>query len=123
MPFKLTESSHPQIIEIEYTGAVTPDELIAAFEVLAKEAQVRNSYKILADCSHLEGGHSILNLYYLIDLIEKAGIPHTMMEAIIQPQLTATQEEVRFYETACLNRGYNVRIFANREAALEWLIK
>jgi hypothetical protein len=35
--------------------------------------------------------------------------------------LQSSIAEIKFYETACKNRGFNVKIFTEREDAIAWL--
>jgi hypothetical protein len=60
-------------------------------------------------------------LYHLIALYDKARVPREMKEAVLLPALPGTLEEVKFYETASLNEGYNVRLFDDADAARSWL--
>lgn len=66
------------------------------------------------------GGHSIVDLYALIKLLESRDL-RGLKEAILMPSLQASRQDVEFYETACLNRGFNVKVFRDRQAALDWL--
>jgi hypothetical protein len=109
-------------IEILYSGNVSNDELIDAV-LKAKVLSEENGTNVfLADCSNMSGGHSIIDLYNLILLYEQLGLSRTLREAILLPAMPDTIENVRFYETASLNRGYTVRLFENREEALGWLL-
>jgi hypothetical protein len=35
--------------------------------------------------------------------------------------MSAAGEDIAFYETTCRNRGLAVRVFAERDEALDWL--
>ena len=67
------------------------------------------------------GGHSVVALYGLIGVFQSVGIDWRFREAVLMPSLDAAAEEVAFYETACRNRGFNVRVFRERGEALAWL--
>jgi dihydroorotase len=67
------------------------------------------------------GGHSVLDLYNLISLYKDSGFPNNFKEAILMPNLNDPVENVQFYETACLNRGYNVKVFNDKDNAVLWL--
>ncbi|MFZ2449678.1 MAG: hypothetical protein WAW36_04065 [Methylovulum miyakonense] len=54
---------------------------------------------------------SVLYALYAIALMLK--------EAILLPSLPAPIENVKFWETACYNRGLRVRIFDDRQNALD----
>ncbi|ACF13436.1 hypothetical protein Ctha_0971 [Chloroherpeton thalassium ATCC 35110] len=41
--------------------------------------------------------------------------------ALLQPDSAKSRKAAHFYETASLNRGWNVKIFKNQDDALAWL--
>lgn len=45
----------------------------------------------------------------------------TAHETLILPVHRPSMEDVRFWETACGNRGFCVRVFDDRDAAIAWL--
>lgn len=117
---------HPElpIIEASYSGRLSADELtdsVRQFGVLARESSRR---LLLSDCTTLEGGHSILDLYGLADTVLAGGENHLLSkEALILPSLPDSAEKVSFWETVCYNRGLNVRVFVDRRSALDWLFE
>lgn len=69
----------------------------------------------------MKGGHSVFDIYFLLDLYQQFEIPKTIKEAVVFSNEKDNKEKVKFYETASLNKGYNVRIFSNRDEAVKWL--
>jgi hypothetical protein len=41
--------------------------------------------------------------------------------AVLMPKDAAARKELQFYETVCLNRGWQVKIFNTKQEALAWL--
>ena len=121
MPAAVQYLDKPNIIEIVYDGVISPQELIDAAKDAIRESKDHGSKLILADCTRLEGGHSIADLLDLILLFRELGIDRSYREAIVLPSLAHQLGNVEFFETACLNRGYNVRLFGTREAGMGWL--
>lgn len=117
---------HPEhpVIEATYSGLLGPAELsdsVKAFGVLARES---GRGLLLSDCTSLEGGHTLLDLYGLADIILSSGESRLLQrEALILPELPDSAEKVGFWETVCYNRGLDVRVFKDRGSALEWLLK
>lgn len=110
-----------QVIECTYEGMVSPDEL---FQVARQAVDLHATSRVdrfLADLTRLGGGHSPSDLLGVVDLLESSGLPRTLREAMVVSPSTASAMDVQFYEDACRNRGWNVRIFVDRAAALEWL--
>jgi hypothetical protein len=110
-----------KIIELTYSGSISPQELKEAFDASLLLAEKEKILLFLADCTNMIGGHSVVDLYSIITLLESTGLSRRIKEALLLPSLRSSVAEVKFYETACLNRGFNVKIFLNREDALAWL--
>ena len=49
------------------------------------------------------------------------GADRSARVALLLPTPPKEREAVEFYETACRNRGWNVRSFDERPAAIDWL--
>lgn len=121
MPFQVNVQLVPGYVELIYQGQLSPDEVERSAIKSMVAARGNNLKKILADCSELLGGHSIIDLYGLIELFAADRTGPRIKEALIMPTLPVASDNVRFWETACINRGLDVRIFNDRESALEWL--
>lgn len=123
MPWKLEVSGSPAIIEVIYEGDVAAPELEAAFASALAEGIRRQSPLFLANLVLLTGGHSIIDLMDIVTRIEAGGIDRRFREAVLVPPGTPIGPHAEFYETACRNRGFNARVFNDREEALAWLHK
>lgn len=121
MPYRIEISSEPEKLEVKYFGKVTEDEYRAAIIEFIDKKGGSKYLLVLTDCLEMNIGPSVLDVYERINMYEKLGIDTETKEAILIPADQIVVENVKFYETACLNRGYNVRIFENRKEAIEWL--
>ena len=110
------------MIELTYTGMVTPAELSATIKDSMALMQARGITRIFTDCTGLEGGHSAFHLFD--DMLKIVGDIQALglKEAILLSAQPAVAANVRFWETAGQNRGLNIRTFSDRTAALEWLL-
>ena len=121
MPWNIKLNDEKKIVELAYFGVVSADDLnkaLAAALKLSKENEIK---LFLADCSQMIGGHSVTDLYYLATIYEASGFTRDMKEALLMPAMQSTHEQVKFYETTCLNNGFNVRIFNEVGEAINWL--
>ncbi len=123
MPWKLEVSGSPAIIEVIYEGVVAPADLEAAFYAALAEGSQRQSLLFLANLASLTGGHSIIDLMDIVSRIEAEGIDRSFREAVLVPPGTPLGQHAEFYETACRNRGFNARVFNDRDEAIAWLRK
>jgi len=120
MPWNVQYHAELQIVEIRFIGQLTSQELHAALEQAIASSHHHDTYRCLADCSELQGGHSIVDLFNLADMLAALQLPR-FREAVLMPQLAASRELISLWETACFNRGLQVRVFESRPVALEWL--
>jgi len=120
MAWNIKYNCDHKIIEITYSGIVSPSELNDALAAAMSLSQKECTLLVLADCTDIAGGHSVTDLFFLISLYEKHGL-RGMKEALILPALKSSIDQVLFYETACLNRGFNVKILRNSQEAIAWL--
>lgn len=110
-----------KIIRSTYSGNVTPRELQDAFIAALELAKTTGCSSFFANCLEIEYGHSSVDLYFLISQYAPNGLNHTMKEAVLLPRNQHAAKDILFYETACLNRGFNVRTFTDTDKAINWL--
>ena len=118
MPWSLSQPEEHPWVELVYHGVVPLHELVEAFEALMGLCRGRTLF--LADCTRLEGQPSPVDLLRLIERFDTTSQGRQFREAILVPKGQAA-DAVRFYETACLNRGFQVRVFEQRGDAEAWL--
>jgi hypothetical protein len=121
MPWEVRYLAEERLVDSTYEGDVLPRELRGAIESTIRLGIENGSERYLADVSGMNDGHSIVDLSEAINRFEALGLTRSLREALVVPAAAASDEKARFYETACRNRGGNVRIFADRAAALAWL--
>ncbi len=122
MPWSIVEPPGSEIVEVIYSGTIPPPELAAVVKQLLDRLEKKERVRMLTDLTTLVGGHSIVDLYVLVDEIHRRGLAGRYREAIILPKAAATAEMAGFWETACTNRGIEVRLFTDRAKAMAWLV-
>lgn len=121
MPVKLEFSDNPHRIEVTYSGAISESDYKQAIIDFVKFNSEKKCLLVLTDLRDMIVTPSILNVYDSINMFEKMGIDKKTSEALIMPENKFAADNIKFYETACQNRGYNVKIFYNKEDAVKWL--
>ena len=121
MGWDATYVAEGHFVETTYEGVIAPDELNTAVVRTLALAHSHQTTLFLADCSQLVGGHSLVDLSHLIDSLVVLGMVGHLKEALIMPHLRAAAHDVAFWEAACVNRGLLVRLFPERQTALDWL--
>ena len=109
-------------VELGYIGMLKAHDLQEALAAGIKLGREHDTWLVLADCSRLDGGHTIVDLFGLAAALAELGAAQRFREALIAPVNPDVAETVKFWETTSLNRGLQVRMFPERDAAVEWLI-
>jgi hypothetical protein len=123
MPSSVSYLPELNAVLIVYDGVISPDMLLEAAQSALALSREHGSRRFLADCSALAGGHSVIDLYGLAKMLEAAGFGRDSREAIVLPQLAAAAADVRFWETTCRNRGFDVCVFETAAPARRWLAR
>ena len=121
MPWTTSYLEDLDVVLTVYAGVIPPADLQKAAAATLKLAREQGTHRLLGDCATLEGGHSIVDLYGLGQMLESLPLPAGLHEALVMPQLTAVARDVHFGETTCRNRGIDVRVFKTMDEALAWL--
>jgi hypothetical protein len=107
-------------VEVTYTGVVSREELSAAARLALDLTVKHGTNRVLTDCTAMQGGHSVADLYFLSDWLVSVKA-YRMREAVLMPAEAAFNQLVQFWQTTCTNRGLNVRVFDRPETAWQWL--
>jgi hypothetical protein len=123
VPFSVTYLVEHHVVETVYAGVLGTGEFEAAVAATGDVAAEHLCARFLSDCRGLEADEqrATLDIWALAEFL--ASLPPGVFEreALLLPAVAAAGEEVAFYETTCRNRGLAVRIFAERDEALDWL--
>ncbi len=124
MPYQIRFLETEQIVETVYHGILDLNELIEAATASLNEAEKHQATRFLGDCTALNSGGSLFDVYDLVRFYDTLSVPyaHFLKEAILLPQIPQAAENLSFYELVTRNRGLDVRIFSERQAALDWLL-
>jgi hypothetical protein len=121
MPWEVRLLADLKIVETTYTGRVTPQDLEKAAIATLSLARENETNRYLGDCTGLESGHSLVDLFDLVSSLNAGPVDRRSKEAILLPTSPDVAAEVQFYETTSRNRGLNVRVFRDRHDAIAWL--
>lgn len=123
MPWQARTSADRRYVEILYSGRVTPDELQAAFDRAMELSRSLERPWFFADCTGLTENPPLSGLYFLADQFATVAFEQRVREALVLPARPESADSVTFWETTCANRGLDVKVFAEREPALDWLLR
>ena len=121
MPWNVSYLSDARVVETRYTGHMPKNDLRAAVAATIAAAAEHGTARFLSDCQKLLGGHTVVDLFVIVEELAGTKPDKSIKEAIILPLEKTPADHVRFWETACRNRGMDVHAFESRDQALEWL--
>ena len=121
MPYHQQHHSDLDVFETVYTGVVSADELQKAIDEGNDFHLKQGVENFLADLSELQSAPTILDVFDLPRQYDNAGVTRSSRMAVVIPKSREMQSLAEFYETVCLNRGWNVRLFETRDEAVSWL--
>lgn len=122
MPGKVIFIQELNVVETIIDGSISMRELKEVTIESLKLAMEHGTQRFLVDCSKLKHGGSIMQLYSIGALYLNLNVDRGMKQAVILPDVKELQKNLRFYETATRNRGFDVRVFDDRFKAIAWLV-
>ena len=103
------------------TGFVSDDDARELTEQAIALLQQTHATRVLGDCRGLESPPSVATIYWLVHEYADRGLPKDTRIAVVHSKQPQAIEIAQFYETVCVNRKYQARVFPSREAAQAWL--
>ena len=123
MPWRAHFDPATRVVHLAYTGRLSASALSEAFEAGAALIVEHGSLWVLADCTGLEGGHTVADLYFLAETMGRAPLPRGFREAVLLPALAEPARNAAFWETTAANQGFEVQLFSDRDEAMRWLTR
>ena len=109
-------------VEYEFSGPNSGADIQAATTQGIATGKKYGTLNYLVDLTLLEFVGSIIPLLELsAEQYEIENLDRQSRIALVLPESGSTRKDALFYETASINRGWNVRSFPSRSEALNWL--
>jgi len=110
-------------VTVVYSGAITRAELQEATIAAARLGRNHDVTRYLADGTAVTSQPRELDFFVLpATLYDQLGLErHDLQIGVVVPPSGDLRDMVSFYQTACLNRGWNVKVFDAVEPAVAWL--
>ena len=123
MPWNYEHNPSLRIIEVRYSGVVSAQELQESTTELIKLQKASGVNRLLVDATEISLAASLADLYGLpAEQYPEEGADRASRLALILPSAAKERKAAQFYETACRNRGWNVKAFSGQREAIEWLV-
>jgi hypothetical protein len=110
-----------KIVVIQTYGVVDETSSIEMSKIISKTMAIHLASRCLIDHSAISSvSGNTIEIYYHPNKLIKLGIPFLKIK-IAEVVLPAHKERFGFLETVFRNRGFDFRIFDDRESAINWL--
>jgi hypothetical protein len=107
------------LLEIIYTGEITPEDLADDRDAVERICSKDGLKKVLVDCSEVNLAPPTITLFDHGSCISRSPVLKRLKHAVIVPEAVA--KDAHFLETISQNRGVSMRYFATRAEAFKWL--
>ena len=122
MSFKVEYNNDTGIVESTFSDSISIEELYMETNQCIAIGKEHSSIKFLCDASNATVDISIFYVIELAKVHNEEKLPRNAKIAVVQPIENRSKQFANFYETACINRGWNAKVFPNRQLALKWLL-
>ncbi len=123
MPWTVELNTELDVIEEVFSGYVTKSEVEAATSKAFELAPKDRPSRFLTELRDLDLEHSVVDLYHLPKVWERMQFVRWNRLALLVPSTSAIMKDLQFFETTCLNQGWQVKIFTHRQEAIAWLLR
>jgi hypothetical protein len=121
MPVETEFIAEPAYVSQAYIGPCGLEEYLigtrTALELFERHANAR----WLVDLRQLENTARLTDLYELPEGFSAMKMPAHVKIALLAAPGHKDQDTIHFYETICVNRGWQVKTIYDREEGLRWL--
>lgn len=108
-------------IETVYRGIISNKEVRLSTVAALKLAAPDKVEHFLSDLSEADSELSAVDICVIPDQWTELKANPANKVAVVVPGHGKMWRDGQFYEDVCVNRGWNVKVFANRDDALAWL--
>jgi len=122
MSTQVTYDENRKFVEVCHRGDTTASDIRDASVEAITLIKQHDVTIALVDSSAQTKTSSIDELSELPGLYKHEGLPHAVRIAFVEPDHEELKSPALFYELVCVNRGWNIRRFSRRDAAINWLL-
>ncbi len=123
MAWRVELEPQRRIIHVAYAGQVSQAEIRACVTRVIELMRSEHASHVLMDLG--EAGEieaTTVDIVNLPAMYQALGLPGPFRQAIVVSSGAPSFDQAAFYETVCVNRGHAVKLFADLERALAWLV-
>jgi hypothetical protein len=120
LPWEFEYLQESRVLSVRVTGTVDMASWENQLRTSVEEASKHSCLRYLVDYRKSSMALSVADLYERPKYYSKVGMPHHARIALL---IVEPGREKDFVESVTSNRGFLVRVFDEREPALQWLTR
>jgi len=125
MPWNLKFHEDTRIVELQISGRVKGDDLIAAANARIDLGKEKGVDRYIVDARDIDIPRSATLALHDIParLYDDKGLSRSSAIAVLRPVSERSEWATSFFEDLCFNRGWRVESFDDRDRAIGWLLE
>lgn len=123
MPWNLEYNAEHAIIHVVFSGFITKSEGEDVDSKIRAVAPEDKSLKLLLEFKDAASDQSVVDLYWKARQWDISHEVYRRRTAILVANHAEITEKLEFFVTTCLNHGWQIKVFTQRQAALNWLVR
>lgn len=123
MAWKVELDAEHGFIHTVYSGIVTKNDILASMTETLKMLSGKGPQKFLSEWIDATSTLSTTDIFTIPGEWEAAEASKGSVLALVVQKDVKSLRDAKFYENTCVNRGWRVRIFTQRNDAIKWLDK
>ncbi|MFA5322995.1 MAG: hypothetical protein WC373_10015 [Smithella sp.] len=121
MAWKVELDAEHGCIHTVYSGIVTKNDIVSSMTETLRMISGKGPQKFLSEWIDATSKLSTIDIFNIPGEWESSEANQGSVLALVVQKNAKSQKDAQFYENACVNRGWRVRIFTQRNDAIEWL--
>ena len=123
MAWKVELDAEHGFIHTIYSGIVTKNDIVDSLTEALKILSGKGPQKFLSEWIDAISTLTTTEIYAIPDEWETSDLNRGSVLALVIQNNPQSEQDAKFYENTCVNRGWRVRIFTKRNDAIEWLVR
>jgi hypothetical protein len=121
MAWKVEVDSEKGFIHTVYSGVVTKDDILDSMAETVKMLSGKGPQKFFTEWIDAISTLSTTEIFAIPSEWEDSKMNKGSVLALVVQKDDRSQKDAKFYENICVNRGWRVRVFTQRNDAIQWL--
>lgn len=121
MPWTIDCNEEEKYITVVNENVCFAQDVIDQLEALIRLSREKSIYDVLVDDTRMVMKLSASDIQQLPKLYRVLGVPKQGRVALVFSKSTHRADDFQFYEKVALGAGYKMKLFSDRDAALDWL--